>query len=47
MSMSSASAAVEREEMEDIIGVGRREKSLIHESLRVSSIMKPGNIVGE
>jgi len=47
MSVSSASAVAEREEIEVIVGVDKREKSLIHESLEVSSIMKPGSIVGE
>ena len=47
MSMSNASAAAEREEREDIVGVGRREKSFIQESLSESLRIKPGNIVGE
>ena len=47
MSVSSVSAAAEREEREDIVGVGRREKSFIQESLSESSIMNPGRMVGE
>jgi len=47
MSVSSASAAAEREEREDIVGVGRREKSFIQESLSELSRTKPGSMVGK
>jgi len=47
MSVSSTSAAAEREEREDIVGVGRREKSFIQESLSESSRTKPGSMVGK
>ena len=42
MSMSSVSAAAARDKREDIVGVGKVEKSLIQ-----LSIMKPGKVMGE
>ena len=47
MSMSSASAAAARDGREDIVGVGKVEKSFIHSSFKVSSMMNPGKVVGE
>jgi len=47
MSVSSRSAAVEREEREDIVGVGNRAKSLVQLSFNMSSMTKPGSMVGE
>jgi len=47
MSMSSKSAALEREEREVIIGVGSRVKFLVQLSFNVSSMTKPGSMVGE
>lgn len=47
MSVSNASAAAMRDGREDIVGVGNVEKSLVHSSFKLSSITKPGKVIGE
>ena len=46
MSMSRVSAASVREDMEDICGVGWEAKSLVHDKISKSSMMKPGRTDG-
>ena len=46
MSVSKASAAVVREEREEMSGVGNEAKSFIQEATRESSIIKPGSSWG-
>ena len=47
MSVSSVSVAAVRDKREDMVGVGNTEKSLVHSSFKLSSITKPGKVVGE